>query len=190
MRAQSSISGVMKDVLAEFKRLVAGKTESPVEIWGPKDDPANCSPPSIWWAPGDESWGPGQRFGQAGEPSALWTREIPILLLLFGGDAPTPLAAGEEPNTEEPPSSDLESTDNTEWLLEAIVNAFHRRSSQLSYQIQSGNWGQAAKTEMGQAYELVVLLRLPLVRIDNPTVKLTGLHLQGVNFETRVSNGT
>ena len=181
MKAQAAISRVMADVLTEFKALVSGQTELEVKVFGPKDDLANCHPPGIWWCPGDEGWSRPQQQGQPGVPGALWVREIPIHILIFGGDDKPAGEAADDATVDESPTTDLKGTDNTEWLLEAVINAFHRRLSHNGYQVASGGWGEATRTGMGQAYDLTITLRLPLVRIDNPTVKL-----QGMNVRTRL----
>jgi hypothetical protein len=187
MTAQSTISGIMDQVLTELRSLAYQTGFPELNIYGPRDDAANSSPPGLWWFPGNEKWGPGERFGQAGTPSALWTRNIPIHLALFGGENDDRKADDEGPSTGA--GTFFRDTDQTEALIELVVNAFHRRSSQFSYQVVDGGWGKSARTGIGIAYDMIVELRLPLVRIDNPTVKLTGIRLNRVDFNVEVNNG-
>jgi hypothetical protein len=180
MRAQSTISDFMAAVFAELRLLASDASISTLYIYGPKDDAANSVPPGLWWQPGEEKWGPGRRFGQAGQPSSLWTREIPIHVLVFGGENARDQA---DSNDQDDPSADagtfIRETDATEALVELLVNAFHRQASQFSYEITGGGWGQAARTGIGLAFDMQVTLRLPLVRIDPNTVTLGA-------FRTRV----
>jgi hypothetical protein len=84
----------------------------------------------------------------------------------------------------EPPSTCLLETDVTEWMVEALVNAFHRRLSHHAYQVTEGGWGEGAQSGIALDYDMTVTLRLPLARLDNPVVRLTG-----VNVSTRINNG-
>jgi hypothetical protein len=182
MRAQSTISGIMADTLVCFRSLAEAAGIDNVNVYGPKDDAANSSPPGIWWAPGTERWQrSGTRGGQAGEPGSLWVRSSPITVVLFGGenaplndDADDPaIGAG----------TYLRETDATEALIELFVNACQQRLSHFSYEIEDGGWGQSSRTGIGLAYDMTVTIRLPLVRIDNDVVKL-----QGVTVQTRAPN--
>jgi hypothetical protein len=169
LKAQSSIGDFLTLVFTDFLALTANLTRHPIKIFGPKDSEACLHPPGVWWAPGDETWSSGQTRGQPGYPGALWVREIPLTVLVFGGENdPT----GEATN---PVSTCLRDADVTEWMVERLVNAFHRVGSQHSYQIVGMSWGEGARSGIGLACELDLTLRLPLVRIDNPTVTITGL---------------
>lgn len=177
MKAQSTISGIVSDVITEFKALLADQLDDDVEVFGPKDDEANSAPPCIWWEPTDEQWTPPQRHGMAGMPSSLWTREITIDFMLFGGDVRT---TAEQAEADAAPTTDSDSTNNTEVLIEALVNAWHRRSSNFAYQVAGGRWATPVRTEMGLSYILTVTLRLPLVRLDNQAVKVTSIKVSSV----------
>jgi len=169
LKAQANIGDFLTLVFAEFLTLVGSQTRQPVKIFGPKDSDANMAPPGVWWAPGDESWSPPQRQGMPNKPGSLWVREIPLTVLVFGGENdPTGEATS-------PVSTCLRDADVTEWLVERLVNAFHRIGSQHSYQIGGMSWGEGARSGIGLACELDVTLRLPLVRIDNPTVTVEGI---------------
>jgi hypothetical protein len=180
--APSAISVVQNDVLADFLTAAAGTTEAEIKIYGPKDQVSNNpAPPCIAWGPeGDETWKPGQRPGKPGAPSALWTRHIPIVFEIFGGLNPAAtILEGSGPSTS------LTDTDRTEALMANLVNAFHRRLSQHGYEVASGRWGQAKRTGDGMTYLLTVVLKLPLVREDNPTV-----HISHINPEPEITDGT
>jgi hypothetical protein len=176
----------MVDVLTELRSLADSMGFADLNIYGPRDDGANSSPPGIWWRPETEKWTLGQHRGSAGDPSGLWAREIPVRIVIFGGEN------ADVPQNDQEPSVGAGTfafaTDKTEALLELVVNAFQRRCSQQSYQIIDGGWGPASRTGIGLSYDVVVQLRLPLVRIDNPTVKLMGIKLEKIDFETQVSN--
>lgn len=167
--AQASISAVMSDVFVDFLASTTGRTSYPIKIFGPKDSEANMSPPGVWWTPGEESWTQPQRQGMAGAPGSLWVREIPVHLLLFGGEN-----AYVAPSSE-PSSTCLADTDVTEWMIEELVNAFHRRLSQHGYQVDGGSWGEGAQAGIGLAFDMTLRVRLPLARLDNPTVTITGI---------------
>jgi hypothetical protein len=166
--AQSSISAVMVDVFADFLTAIDGATALPITIFGPRDSEANMMPPGVYWTPGQEVWNNPQRQGMPGYPSSLWVREIPIHILIFGGENAHRTHDGDTP----PPSTNLRSTDVTEWMIEALVNAFHRRLSQHGYQITGGTWGEGTREGIGLAFDMTVTVRLPLVRLDNPTVTI------------------
>lgn len=168
LRAQSSVGAVLSIVFADFLAYVDGKTPQPTKVFGPKDSEAAMSPPGVWWAMGPESWSAPQRQGMPGNPGALWVREIPLTIMVFGGEN------ADEPLTETP-STHLRDADVTEWMVEALVNSFHKQLSQHSYQVEGATWGEGARDAIGLACELDVTLRLPLVRLDNPIVTVTGI---------------
>lgn len=161
-QAPAALSTVLKDVFDDFLIVVG----TDVKIFGPVDHAANAAPPGVWWEPGAEVWTPGQRLGGPGSPSALWTREVPVAFLIFGG------LPEETYSDEEAP---LHEGDQTEYLLAAFVNAFHRRVSQHGYRITGGQWVAGGRDTIGLAYELAVQVRLPLVREDNQVVTLEGI---------------
>jgi hypothetical protein len=174
MRAQSTLSAIMEDVLICVRKLADdAEWPLPLNFYGPKDDGANSAPPGIWWAPGRERWQhSGTRGGQAGEPGSLWVRYSPISVLLFGGENPPMQADAEDPARDA--GTFLRETDATEALIELFVNACQQRLSQFSYEIEGGDWGESSRTGIGLAYDMTVTLRLPLVRIDNDVVILKG----------------
>jgi hypothetical protein len=170
LKAQSNIGDALDLVFADFLFYSTSFTAQPIKIFGPKDSEANMSPPGVWWSLGDETWTASQRGGMPGFPGSLWVREIPLTVLVFGGENdPTGEAA-------DPSSTCLRDADVTEWMIERLVNSFHRKLSQHSYQIDGAEWGEGARSGIGMACELAVTLRLPLVRIDNPTVTVTGMN--------------
>ena len=174
MRAQSTISDFLSNVFVAFRVLADAAGAPTVNIYGPRDDGANSAPPGIWWAPGGETWErTGLRGGQPGVPGSLWVRNIPITMLVFGGEnAPI---TGDADYAASAAGTFLRDTDATEALVELLVNAFQQQVSQFSYEIRGGHWGDSERTGVGIAFEMDLVLRLPLVRIDNETVTLTGL---------------
>jgi len=163
------IGGVVQYLLAE---LVAKNTNfagygQPLLALGPSDDAANAAPPSIYWIPTKEDWKPGERLGQPGDPGMLFAREIPVSFLLFGGVAPE----GTYPDADLP----FHDCDLTEVLLSKLVNVCQRNLSQKSYRIGSCEWFSGGRTGIGMSCELTILLRLPLIREDNPTVTVTNV---------------
>ena len=196
LRAPSAISIVQNDVLVEFAAAVAGTTQLPVNLYGPQDGDVNPAPPAIQWAPGDETWEPSKHNGAPGSPSDLWVREIPIRFGIFGGlnlsadylaeraAAEAAAAALDPPQTLPPiPGTFPTDTDLTEALLANLVNAFHRRLTQFGYRVVSGGWSKAPRAGLGLAYVLTLAIRLPLVREDNPTVKVTAVTPIDVEIE-------
>jgi hypothetical protein len=157
----------MADVFADFLAATDGMTSRPIVVFGPKDGEANMAPPGIWWTPGQETWSSPQRQGMPAYASSLWVREIPVHLLIFGGENDDP-----NPGATEPASTDLSGADVTEWMIEQLVNSLHRRLSQHGYQVSGGSWGEGAQSGIGLAFDLTVTVRLPLVRLDNPTVTI------------------
>lgn len=164
-QAIASISRVLADVFDDFLLAVEGKTIHPVLIFGPKDEEANIAPPAVWWDfDGDEKWASQQvaRAGGPGNPRALKVREIPIGCLIFGGEGDTSQEA-------DFPSTDLYSTQLTEWLMLELVNALQRRLTLFGYDVTSCSWGRASRTELGMACELRITIRLPVIATDNGT---------------------
>lgn len=161
------VGSVVEHVLNE---LVAKNADfcgygQPLLVFGPSDDAADAAPPSIYWAPVKEEWKPPERLGAPASPGMLFVRDIPVSFLLFGGVAP----AGTYPDAELP----YHDCDLTEVLLSKLTNALHRNLSQKSYQFHSCTWFNGGRTGIGMSADLVVLLRLPLIREDNPTVTVT-----------------
>lgn len=65
----------------------------------------------------------------------------------------------------------------TEVLMSKLVNIIHRSVSQRSYAIESATWFNGGRTGIGASCDLIVQVRLPLVREDNPTVRVTGARM-------------
>jgi hypothetical protein len=103
-------------------------------------------------------------------------RNVSITMLLFGGEVPPSDGDTEEAALDG--GTFLRETDATEALVELLVNAFQQQVSQFSYDVTGGNWGESSRTGIGVAFEMDVSLRLPLVRIDNETVTLKGIHAE------------
>jgi hypothetical protein len=156
---------VVEHVLEE---LVTKNTDfhgKPLLVFGPCDDAANADSPSIYWAPIKEDWSPGERLGQAGEPGMLFVREVSVSFTVFGGVLPE----GTYSETEAP----FHDCDLTEELISKLVNSLQRNLSMQGYRIAGIQWFNGGRTGIGMAAEQVVLLRLPLIREDNPTVRIT-----------------
>jgi hypothetical protein len=137
----------------------------PVVIYGPTDDAADTAPPGIHWLPMTENLTAPQRQGAAGSPGPLTVRSIPVSFVLFGGIAPADTYTDAE--------AKFHDCDLTEVLYSKLVNIMQRSASQFSYGIDSVIWSNIGRTGIGMSLELVVSVRLPLVREDNPTVKVT-----------------
>jgi hypothetical protein len=163
------IGAVIERVLDEMreKNLEFGPLGLPLVVYGPADDAADASAPSIYWAPTKERFGPPMRLGAAASPGPLHTRTIPVSFLLFGGvDAEGTYSDDEAP---------YHDCDLTETLLSKLVNCFQRHVSQQSYELEDVTWFNSGRTGIGMACELVVGLKLPLIREDNPTVTVTAV---------------
>ena len=141
-------------------------TGKPIVTYGPEDDAADTAPPGLHWLPLSENLAPPQRLGAAGAPGPLAVRSVPISFVLFGGMPP----AGSYTDAEAP----YLGTKMTEILCSKLVNIMHRTASQQSYTIDSMTWFNAGRTGIGLSLELVVSLKLPLIREDNPTIRVTG----------------
>lgn len=153
------------DELAAQNPDIAG-TGHTITIFGPDDEGADSAPPSVQWAPTSESFGPPSRLGKNGAPGPLFVRGIPIAFALFGGLPPEDSYTVAEAPYIGPKV--------TEVMMSKLVNIIHRTVSSQSYQVDSVNWFAPGRTCIGSACELVVSIRLPLIREDNPTVKITG----------------
>ena len=138
----------------------------PITIYGPEDDAADTSPPGIHWLPLSENIAPPQRLGAPGAPGPLAVRSVPVSFVLFGGIAPLDTYTDAE--------AKFHDCDRTEILFSKLINIMQRTVSQFSYSVDSVTWFNSGRTGIGMSLELVVSIRLPLVREDNPTVKITG----------------
>ena len=144
---------------------VAGTGQS-ITVFGPEEEGADSAPPSVQWVPASESFGPPSRLGAPKNPGPLHVRSIPIAFQLFGGLPP----ADSYTDSEAP----YIGTKVAEVMLSKLVNIIHRTMSQQSYAVEAVNWFAPGRTGIGAACELVVGIRLPLIREDNPTVTITG----------------
>ena len=153
------------DELAAQNPDIAG-TGQPITIYGPDDEGADSSPPSVQWAPTSETFSPPQRLGAPKAPGPLMVRGPAVVFALFGGLPPVDSYTDAEAPYIGPKV--------TEVMLSKLVNIIHRTTSPQSYAIESGNWFNGGRTGIGSAYEFTVTLKLPLVREDNPTVTITG----------------
>ena len=162
------VGNLAKHVLAELvaKNQSFASSGLPLIVFGPADDAANASPPSIYWAPLREQFTPGQRLGAAAAPGPLCNRGVPISFLLFGGVEPE----GTYSDAEAP----YHDCDLTEILLSKLANCIHRNLSQQSYALDSATWFNGGRTGIGMSCELVLTVKVPLIREDNPTVTVTG----------------
>jgi hypothetical protein len=155
------VGTVMKHVLEELKTHNTNFHGRPLLIFGPADDAADANAPAIYWMPIKEDTSPPTRQGKPGSPGSLWTRVVQVSLVLFGGII-------------EGAYSDDEATyrdcDLTEELLSKLANAVHRNLSQWSYDIESTSWVPGGRTGIGMSCEVLLTVKLPLVREDNPTV--------------------
>jgi hypothetical protein len=159
------VGNLMKHVLDE---LVAKNTDfygQPLAVFGPSEDAASAAPPAIYWAPVSERFSPGQRQGMSKEPAPLFTRNVPVSFLLFGGVEP------------EGTYSDAEAAyhdcDLTEILLSKLVNSFQRNCSQQSYALDAVTWFNGGKTGIGMSCELTVGVCVPVVKEDNPVIHVS-----------------
>jgi len=137
----------------------------PVTVYGPEDDAADTSPPGIHWCPLTESFMPPQRQGAPGSPGMLLVRSVPVSFVLFGGVPP------EGTFTES--GMAYQGTRLTETLMSKLMNIIHRTSTPQSYAIGSATWFNSGRTGIGMSLELVVEVRVPLIREDNPTAHIT-----------------
>ena len=154
------LSKFVGGIRAEFLRL------SPrVVVLGPSEEPSKPAPPCVAWVPTEEVWSSPRTQGQAGSPGALFTREVPVTFMVFGGVTENP--------TWPPEEASLHDCDETEILVSRLVNAIHRLVSQNSYKWQSQKWFNSGRTGMGMACEVTFAFLLPLLREDNPTVTVT-----------------
>lgn len=154
------------DELVAKNQTFAGGT-LPLLVFGPSDDAANPQAPAIYWTPVTEQFSAPQRLGQAAAPGPLCTRGVPISFLLFGGVEPEGTYTAEE--------APYHDCDLTEILMSKLLNVMQRQVSQQSYEVLSATWENAGKTGVGMSCELVVAVKLPLIREDNPTVKVTSV---------------
>jgi hypothetical protein len=142
-------------------------------VFGPNDDAAQARAPAIAWRPTVGRFAPGQRLGAPGFPatpptgyaydskthgaSSLWTRELEFAFECFGGSS-GPADCGMSP---------------TEGLVELLVNCLHQRFTMHGYKAISEKWINGGRTGVGLACELTCAVRIPLLRLDNPTVTIT-----------------
>ena len=61
----------------------------------------------------------------------------------------------------------------------SLVNSWHRRATQHGALVTAGGWSPSKRMGIGMVYILIVELRLPLVREDNPTVRVKTVHVTG-----------
>ena len=127
-----------------------------LKVLGPNDPAGEVRAPSIAWRPTQGRWevGGNRTLGKPNEPGLLWCRWPELVFKIFGGDIGTP-DYGLTP---------------TEGLMEVLVNCLQQRFTMHAYRPTSERWLQMGRTGRGMACELTVSIRLPLVRIDNPTV--------------------
>jgi hypothetical protein len=160
------IGNVVKHVLDELVAKNPNFHGQPLLVFGPSEDAANASAPSVYWLPVREQFAPGQRLGAPRAPGPLYNRGVPISFLLFGGVEPE----GTYTDAEAP----YHDCDLSEILLSKLVNCIHRNLSQQSYEIESAQWFNGGRTGIGMSCELIVTVKVPLIREDNPTVTVTG----------------
>jgi hypothetical protein len=141
-------------------------TGLPIVVYGPSDNASDAAPPLITWCPLTETTLPPQRQGAPKSPGAIYNRGIPISFELFGG---LPL-----PDTYTDAEAPFIDCKLSEIMLSKLVNTIHRAVSPNAYAIDSVTWSNGGRTGIGMACEVVVQLKLPLIREDNPTVHVTG----------------
>ena len=127
-----------------------------LKVFGPNDSAGEIRAPSIAWRPTQGRWevGGNRTLGNPNEPGLLWSRWPEVAFEIFGGDIGEP-DYGLTP---------------TEGLMEVLVNCLQQRFTMHSYRPTSEAWKQMGRTGRGLACELTVAIRIPLVRLDNPTV--------------------
>jgi hypothetical protein len=156
---------VLSDLIAQNPTL--GPDGVPITIYGPADDGADSSPPSISWMPTSEQFAEPQRLGAAGAPGSLRMRVVPVSFVICGGV--------EAPGTYGPDETVFHDCDLTEILMSKLANSMHRLLSQFPYSLESATWFNGGKTGIGMSCELIVAFKLPLIREDNPTVTVTAV---------------
>lgn len=161
------VGHVVSHVLGELKakNQEFGLAKVPLLVFGPCDDFANASAPSIYWAPTREQFGEPQRQGAPGQPGSLRTRSVAVSFVLFGGVEPDGTYTDDQ--------APYHDCDLTEALLSKLTNALQRNLSQHAYEVESVTWFNLGRTGIGMSCELSVLIKLPIVREDNPTVRPT-----------------
>lgn len=125
---------------------------------GPNDDSGQIRPPSIAWRPGTgtAASAEGVRLGKPGAPVCLYVRELDIKFECFGGDVGLP-DYGMTP---------------TEGLVNLLINCLQERFTKNGYVYKGEEWLASGRTGRGLACEVTVAIRVPLVRLDNPTVTI------------------
>lgn len=125
---------------------------------GPNDDSGQIRPPTIAWRPstGEASSAEGVRMGKPGAPACLYVRELDIKFECFGGDVGLP-DYGMTP---------------TEGLINLLINCLQERFTKNGYVFKGEEWSASGRTGRGLACEVTVAIRVPLVRLDNPTVTI------------------
>ena len=151
----ATIGTVMLSVFEEFSHF-----NPSVNIFGPEDDAANGAPPSIYWMPLSEEWTAPVNRGAPDSPGSLFERWVPVSFMIFGGVSSSVTAS----------EALYRACDVTDTYKSRLVNCIHRQISQKSYKFVSCTWTPAGRTGIGMPCELVIAVRLPLVREDNPTI--------------------
>ena len=117
---------------------------------GPANFDEHSRPPRVVWQPlTAKHTAPRRIGGGAGNDGALWTREVVLLVQVWGED----LASAET-------------------LLEGFVNACHRLLTQHSYQLIGEQWTVGARTSKGAVCDLTMTLMLPIPRTKTATTLL------------------
>ena len=149
--------GSVRDYMDDLKATLQGYMPDLIVI-GPDDDGGQIRPPTIAWRPatGAASSAEGLRLGKPGAPACLWVREIDIKFECFGGDVGKP-DYGMTP---------------TEGLIELLINCLHERFTKNGYVFKTEEWDASGRTGRGLTCEVTVTIRVPLVRLDNPTVTI------------------
>ena len=164
------VSDILGPVFEELKIVAPG-----LNVYGPSEDAANSSPPAIWWCLTNESFGPSQRAGQAGAPGLLAVREVSVAFLIFGGEP----AIGDYPADE----MTVHDCDKTEILKSHLENVFQRRLGGAWWKVTSCQWFNGGHEGIGLSVEETIVLHIPLLREDNPTVRPTAAQI-GVQIGT------
>jgi hypothetical protein len=127
-------------------------------VLGPNDAAGEARPPTIAWRPSQTRWEVGgtRMLGRPSEPGLLWSRWLDVVFEIFGGDVGVP-DYGLTP---------------TEGLIELVINCLQQRFTLHAYRPRSERWLQMGRTGRGLGCELIVAIRVPLVRIDNPSVTI------------------
>jgi hypothetical protein len=146
-----------RDYMDDLKTTLQGYMPDLVVI-GPNDDGGQIRPPTIAWRPGNGTGADagGARLGKVGAPTCLWIRELDIKFECFGGDVGNP-DYGMTP---------------TEGLINLLINCLQERFTKNGYVFKGEEWDASGRTGRGLACEVTVTIRVPLVRLDNPTVTI------------------